>query len=112
MNENENKFENVRRLLKLTRHEVPPPGYFNNFSGQVISRLRAAEASCRQTLTEHLHGQASWLVNCRHLFEAKPVMIGPSAASVALLLVVGVVVAERSEAPPKDLIASAKSPPL
>ena len=112
MNENENKFENVRRLLKLKRHEVPPPGYFNNFSGQVISRLRVAEASRRQSLTEHLHVQASWLVNFLHLFEAKPGMIGAFATSLCLLLVVGVVVAERSDAPPKDLIASAKSAPL
>ncbi len=32
MNESEHNFQDLKRLLKLKRHEVPPPGYFNNFS--------------------------------------------------------------------------------
>jgi hypothetical protein len=112
MNENENKFENVRRLLKLKRHEVPPPGYFNNFSDQVISRIRAGEAGNAGSLTERLNVQAPWLVNLLHLFEAKPGVIGAFATSLCLLLVVGVMVAERSDAPPEDLMAFLKSAPL
>jgi hypothetical protein len=44
MNETEQNFEELKKLLTIKRHEVPPPGYFNHFSGQVISRIRAGEA--------------------------------------------------------------------
>jgi len=44
MNENENNFESLRRLLAHKRHETPPPGYFNSFSGQIIACIRAGEA--------------------------------------------------------------------
>ena len=43
MNESENNFSELKRLLKLKRHEVPPPGYFNDFSAEIIARIRAGE---------------------------------------------------------------------
>lgn len=37
------EFEALQRLLKLKRHEVPPPRYFNDFAAKVTDRLRGAE---------------------------------------------------------------------
>ncbi len=105
MNQNEHNFDDLKKLLKLKQHEVPPPGYFNNFSGQVISRIRAGEASYSQSMTEKLQAEAPWLVSIFRIFETRPGLIGTFATSLCLLLVGVVVFAERSEHASKNLIA-------
>lgn len=106
MNENEHKFDTVRGLLKLKRHEVPPPGYFNNFSDEVISRIRAGEAAGGRSLTERLQVQAPWLVNLLNLFETKPGVVGAFATSLCLLLLLSVVVGEHSDSASKGMMVS------
>lgn len=97
MNEKEQNFGDLKKLLKLKQHEVPPPGYFNNFSGNVIARIRAGEASASQNLTERLQSAAPWLASLLRIFETKPGLVGGFATSLCLLLVMTVVFAERSE---------------
>ncbi len=36
-------FEALLRLLALKRHERPPPGFFNDFSDRVMSRIAQEE---------------------------------------------------------------------
>ena len=97
MIEKKQNFEALKQLLKLKQHEVPPPGYFNNFSDQVISRIRAGEVSGAQTFTEQLEATAPWLVNFLRIFETRPGVIGAFATSLCILLVLSVVFAERSD---------------
>src|SRR6185503_19048313 len=37
-------FDSLEKLLRLKRHEQPPPRYFNEFSGRVMSRIERGEA--------------------------------------------------------------------
>jgi hypothetical protein len=90
---NENNFEVLRRLKALKRHEVPPPGYFNNFSNQVIARIRTGEAS----VSERLLDEAPWLMKFFQIFEAKPAFAGAFASALCLLLVFGIVLADRPD---------------
>ena len=43
MNEEESN-ERLRQLLRLKRHEAPPPGYYPRFQDGVLGRIRALEA--------------------------------------------------------------------
>jgi len=106
MNESENNFESLRRLLALKRHEIPPPGYFNGFSGQVMSRIRAGEtAESRETVG------SSWLLKFLQVFEAKPAYVGSFACSMCLLLLFGIVYAERPDGAPKTTFLTALTQP-
>jgi hypothetical protein len=96
MNQNENNFEPLRRLLALKRHEVPPPGYFNDFSGQVITRIRNGEAT-PAGVSERLQAEAPWLMKFLEIFEAKPAFAGAFASALCLFLVFGTVLAERPD---------------
>lgn len=86
MSENENDFEALRRLLALKRHEVPPPGYFENFSSKVIGRIRAAQAV----------REVPWFQRFIQAFEAKTIYPVGAASALCLLLLFGIVSVEQS----------------
>jgi hypothetical protein len=105
MNESDNNFEALRQLLKLKRHEVPPPGYFNRFSTQIIAGIRAAEAG-----DARVAGQASsWWSNFFQLFELKPAFAGAFASALCLLLIFGIVYADRPESGQQPFLPNADS---
>jgi hypothetical protein len=104
MNENENNFESLRRLLAQKRHETPPPGYFNSFSGQIIARIRAGEAKAARTDS---FSETSWFVKFLQAFELKPAFAGAFASALSLLLVLGIVYAERPDSGPQPILETA-----
>ena len=97
MNQSEHNFQDLKRLLKLKRHEVPPPGYFHGFSGDVIARIKAGDAGEALTFMESLQEKAPWLFNLVRLFEVKPAVVGGLATSLCVLMVFGLVLTENSE---------------
>jgi hypothetical protein len=92
MNENENNFESLRRALALKRHEIPPPGYFHNFSGKVLARIRAGETQ---------ESSVAWFSKLIEAFKFKPAFAGAFASALCLLLVFGIVYAERPDVMPQ-----------
>src|ERR1035441_7443589 len=97
MNQNENNFDTLRQLLKLKQQETPPPGYFNGFSDQIISRIRAGEGRASNA-AEGFFAEAPWLLKFLQLFELKPAFAGAFASALCLLLVFGIVYADRPDA--------------
>ena len=110
MKESGQKFEELKKLLKLKRHELPPPGFFNHFSDEVVSRIRAGEARRSGAMIDRLNDSAPWVVNFLRFFEAKPGVVGAFATSLCLLLVFGVVLAQRSESGPQSLLTTTANP--
>jgi hypothetical protein len=103
MNENENNFEPLRRLLAFKNRETPPPGYFNSFSINVIARIRAGEIGA----AENPFTEAPWILRLIHAFQFKPAFAGTFAGALCLMLVFGIVYAERPDAAPQPLLPSA-----
>jgi hypothetical protein len=90
MNENEQDFDGLRRLLALKRHEVPPPGYFENLSTEIRARLRAGDGSQAQEEVK-----MPWLLRLLSAFEAKPAFAGVFASALCMMLLGAIVFAER-----------------
>ena len=79
MKEDPQEFEKLRKLLALKRHELPPPGYFDNFSDRIIGRIENDQGA--------QSGLWDQLVS---LFAARPAISWSfSLASVVLLLAAG-----------------------
>jgi hypothetical protein len=110
MNENENNFESLRRLLALKRHETPPPGYFNDFSSQVLQRIRLGQTDRTANLAEELFSHAPWLAKLLHAFDARPVFASGFAGALCMLLLFGIVYAERPDFTPQPFLQAANSP--
>jgi hypothetical protein len=106
MNENENNFESLRRLLALKRHETPPPGYFEDFSAEVTARIRAGDAMRRESVSDRMPIELPWLFRLLSAFEAKPAFTGAFAFALCLLLVFGIVYAERPDASQQSLLST------
>jgi hypothetical protein len=107
MKENENNFESLRRLLALKRHETPPPGYFENFSSEVTARIRAGDAGRTAGVSKQLTDELPWFFRLLSTFEAKPAFTGAFASALCLLLLFGIVYAERPDIAPQPLLQAA-----
>jgi hypothetical protein len=110
MTPEQDSFEDLRRLLALKRHEQPPPGYFNQFSRQVIARIKAGETAESESFFERLLPRVPWLRSLWNGFEAKPIVAGAFGIGVCSLLVVGLVSSERMDSAPLGFATSEGSP--
>ena len=109
MNENENNFESLRRLLVLKRYETPPPGYFNYFSSQVVQRIRAGDTGTSGNWVQGLFGQAVWLEKLVQVLDVKPVFASAFAGALCLLLFLGIIYAERPDLTPQPVLQAANT---
>ena len=97
MNQDTENFEQLRRLLKLKRYEQPPPRYFNDFSSQVIARIKLGERGEEAALFDRLFGDAPWLQRIWAAFEAKPILAGALGVAVCGLLLAGMLYSEKTD---------------
>jgi hypothetical protein len=90
-------FKQLQKLLKLKRYEQPPPGYLNDFSDRVVSRI---EAAGRQNV--------SWARRFLNLLETNPVAAGLFGMSVCGLLISGIVYSQNRA--PSEFSADSLAP--
>ena len=100
-------FDQLRRLLALKRYEQPPPGYFQNFPGRVIARIRAGERAEESSAVWRLFWEAPWLQRVWAAIETKPILAGAVGVAACLLLLAGVVYStENADSVPAPYVAS------
>ena len=104
MNESDSNFQQLRKLLAVKRHETPPPGYFNNFSDDVVRRIRLGESKSTDGALGTLFSEAPWVLRFLQIFEAKPAYAGVFASVLFLLVVAGIVYSDHPQAEPDSLM--------
>jgi hypothetical protein len=107
MSQESENFEPLRRLLALKRHEQPPPGYFNDFSRQVILRIKAGERGEQANLIERLLAEAPWIQRLWQALEARPILAGACGVAVCGLMLTGVLYSDTSDIPQVVLVPPA-----
>lgn len=100
MNPEQENFDALRRLLKLKRYEQPPPRYFNDFSSQVIIRIRTGGPENAESFVERLFTEVPWVRSLFSAFETKPAVAWGFGATVCALVVSGIVYSETAEYQP------------
>jgi hypothetical protein len=98
MNPQPDEFQELRRLLALKRYEQPPPGHFNDFSQQVIIRIRAGEHIDHFSILEAFSWEAPWLQRLWGLLETRPILAGGFGVAVCCILMAGMFLSESREA--------------
>ena len=106
------QFQNLRRLLALKRHEQPPPGYFNNFSRQVISRIQAGEHLRSESFAERYLWDLPLLRSLRAAFQAKPMLLGASGLASCALVLFGIVALQTPDSSRDTALGPAFAPVL
>lgn len=104
MNTEQENFDQLLRLLKLKRHEPPPPRYFNDFSSQVLSRIRAGTPGGRFESFDDIVFQSPWVQRFWRAIEHRPAVSGLFTAAICGLLVVGVFMSDNT--PPSLVITT------
>jgi hypothetical protein len=107
MSEDTENFDRLRQLLALKRHEQPPPGYFNNFSHQVILRIQAGERGEAVAIFDGFFWEAAWLQRIWAALETKPILAGAFGVALCGLLITGAVISDKG-----DVASGALAPSL
>jgi len=92
MNQDSENFDSLRQLLALKRHEVPPPGYYDRLSRDIMARIKAGHTG------NELGAELSWFQRFLNVFDVKPIFAGAFGTAVCAFLVTGVITSERTPA--------------
>lgn len=79
----DNDFDSLQKVLRVKRYEQPPPRYFNEFSGRVITRIESGD------------GRASWWE--RFGFDLRPAFAAGVGIVACVLVVYGVATTDTGE---------------
>ncbi|HEX4264662.1 MAG TPA: hypothetical protein VH597_10010 [Verrucomicrobiae bacterium] len=92
MNPDSENFDSLRQLLALKRHEIPPPGYFDRFSRDVMARIKVGESGGAVGF------ELSWFQRLLSVFDVKPMFAGAFGTAVCAFLISGVISSEQAPA--------------
>ena len=105
-------FDQLRQLLTLKKHEVPPPGYFNKLPGEVISRIRVEQNVSNCSTYSRFDAEAPWLTRFWQALAARPVFAGGFGAAVCSLLLAGIFLAEKPAPRPHQAAETIEANPF